>query len=84
MPLRIYMVGAELQCDNQQIMELIHKAGIPGKGSALASLDEKEVAQLKEYIRVNPPPVFAPEPPPEMEKRGPMPAAGPSANSPAR
>ena len=75
------MLGAELQCDNHQIMELVHKAGILGKGTALASLDEKEVAQLREYIRVNPPSVVAPEPPPEMEKRGPMPAAGPSANS---
>ena len=50
MPARIYALAKELKLDSGELSELCAKAGITGKGSALASLTDEEVAKLKRYM----------------------------------
>ena len=50
MPVRIYALAKELKMDGKVLADLSTKAGIPGKGSALASLEDDEVAKLKAYM----------------------------------
>lgn len=50
MPVRIYALAKELKMDGKVLADLCTKAGIPGKGSALASLEDDEVAKLKAYM----------------------------------
>ena len=47
---RIYAFAKELGLDNKQLLDLCDKAGIKGKGSALASLDDDEVASIKSFL----------------------------------
>lgn len=50
MPVRIYAFAKELGLDNKQLLEICEKANVKGKGSALASLDDDEIAIVKEFI----------------------------------
>ena len=50
MPIRIYALAKELQIDNKKLVDICTRAGITGKGSALASLTDEEVARLKTYM----------------------------------
>ncbi|MCA9122384.1 MAG: translation initiation factor IF-2 [Planctomycetaceae bacterium] len=50
MPIRIYALAKELKLDSKDLVEICNKAGITGKGSALASLDDPEVDKLKTYL----------------------------------
>jgi len=50
LPARIYALAKELKIDSGELSEICSKAGITGKGSALASLSDEEVTKLKEYI----------------------------------
>ena len=50
MPVRIYAFAKELGLDNKQLLDICEKANIKGKGSALASLEDDEVAIIKEYM----------------------------------
>ena len=50
MAVRIYALAKELKLDSKDLVNLCTKAGIPGKGSALASLTDKEVTKLKQFI----------------------------------
>ncbi|MGC4006763.1 MAG: translation initiation factor IF-2 N-terminal domain-containing protein [Pirellulales bacterium] len=50
MAIRIYALAKELQLDNKDLVDLLPKAGISGKGSALASLGDDEVAKIKDYL----------------------------------
>ena len=50
MPIRIYALAKELGMDNKQLVDLCEKAGVKGKGSALASLNDDEVAKVKDFI----------------------------------
>ena len=50
MPARIYELAKELKIDSAELSEVCSKAGIVGKGSALASLSDEEVTKLKEYM----------------------------------
>ena len=50
MAVRIYSLAKELKLDSKELVELCTRAGIQDKGSALASLDDAEVARLKEFI----------------------------------
>ncbi|MFO0867697.1 MAG: translation initiation factor IF-2 [Pirellulales bacterium] len=50
MPIRIYALAKDLKIDSKELVDLCVKAGIPGKGSALASLDDDEVVKLKAFI----------------------------------
>ncbi len=47
---RIYAFAKELGLDNKQLLEICGKAGVTGKGSALASLDDDEVSRVKSFI----------------------------------
>jgi translation initiation factor IF-2 len=49
-PIRIYAFAKELELDNKQLLDICEKAGIKGKGSALASLDDDEVSSIKEFM----------------------------------
>ena len=50
MAARIYSLAKELKIDSKELVDLCAKAGIAGKGSALASLDDDEVTRLKEFL----------------------------------
>jgi translation initiation factor IF-2 len=50
LPARIYSLAKELKIDSKELVDLCTKAGITGKGSALASLADEEVERLKEYL----------------------------------
>lgn len=50
MPIRIYALAKDLKLDTKELVEICTRAGIPGKGSALASLEDHEVAKLKAYL----------------------------------
>jgi translation initiation factor IF-2 len=47
---RIYSLAKDLDIDSKELVEICRKAGIPGKGSALASLTDDEVVKLKAYL----------------------------------
>jgi translation initiation factor IF-2 len=47
---RIYSLAKELNIDSKELVELCPKAGIQGKGSALASLTDEEVTKLRAYL----------------------------------
>ncbi len=48
--MRIYALAKELKLDSGELSELCAKAGITGKGSALASLTDEEVVKLKQHL----------------------------------
>ncbi len=50
MPIRIYALAKELQIDSKELVDICTKAGIPGKGSALASLNDDEVVRVKAFL----------------------------------
>jgi translation initiation factor IF-2 len=49
-PIRIYALAKDMKIDSKDLVDLCTKAGIPGKGSALASLEDFEVEKLKAYL----------------------------------
>jgi translation initiation factor IF-2 len=48
---RIYSLAKELKLDSKELVDICTKAGIPGKGSALASLTEDEAEKVKQFLR---------------------------------
>lgn len=50
MPIRIYALAKELKIDSKDLVDICTKAGITGKGSALASLDDVEVDRVKAFL----------------------------------
>ncbi|MGI9456300.1 MAG: translation initiation factor IF-2 [Aeoliella sp.] len=50
MAVRIYALAKELNLDSKELVDICSRAGIPGKGSALASLDEDEIAKVKQHL----------------------------------
>ncbi len=50
MPVRIYALAKELNLDSKELVEVCRKAGIPGKGSALASLSDQEAEKVKNFL----------------------------------
>ena len=50
MPIRIYALAKELDIDSKDLVEVCNKAGVTGKGSALASLTDDEVAKVKSHL----------------------------------
>ena len=71
MPSRIYALAKELKIDSKELVNICTRAGITGKGSALASLDDEEVAKVKAFL-ASPPKKAAPA----------APAAGPATSTP--
>lgn len=50
MAVRIYALAKELDVDSKELVDVCTRAGVPDKGSALASLTDDEVAKVKEYL----------------------------------
>ena len=50
MPIRIYALAKQLKVDHKSVIEACKKAGITGKGSALASLSDEEEAVVKSCL----------------------------------
>ncbi len=50
MSVRIYALAKELGIDSKECVDLCAKAGVTGKGSALASLNDEEEARVRAYI----------------------------------
>ena len=50
MPVRIYALAKELRLDSKQLVEICAKAGISGKGSALASLTDEEAGKVRAFL----------------------------------
>ena len=61
MPKRIYALAKELQIDSKELVDICTRIGILNKGSALASLEDDEVARISKYISGGP--AAAPEKP---------------------
>jgi len=49
-PARIYALAKELNLDSKDLVDLVKKVGITGKGSALASLTDEEADKVREHI----------------------------------
>ncbi len=93
MVVRIYALAKELKLDSKELVDICTKVGISGKGSALASLSDEEVAKLRDHFS-NPSPsakastkssptMAAPERPSEPVRTGKMPViSAPRAKSP--
>ena len=72
---RIYALAKELQLDTKELVDICTRAGIPGKGSALASLSKEEAEKVKNFLAAEkgPKPSGKPGPgtkasPPVMER----------------
>ena len=50
MPVRIYSLAKELSLDSKELVDICNRIGITGKGSALASLEDDEIARIKKHI----------------------------------
>ncbi|MEX2091322.1 MAG: translation initiation factor IF-2 [Pirellulales bacterium] len=50
MAVRIYSLAKELKLDSKDLVDLCAKAGITGKGSALASLTDEEVDRVRSFV----------------------------------
>ena len=48
--IRIYAFAKKLGLDNKQLLDICEQVGIKGKGSALASLEEDEVAKVQQFL----------------------------------
>ncbi|MCI0332984.1 MAG: translation initiation factor IF-2 [Planctomycetes bacterium] len=51
MAVRIYALAKELKLDSKDLVDICTKAGVPGKGSALASITEEEAEKVKLFLR---------------------------------
>jgi len=47
---RIYALAKELNLDSKELVDICSRAGVTGKGSALASLSEDEVTTVKQFV----------------------------------
>jgi translation initiation factor IF-2 len=47
---RIYSLAKDLGLDSKELVDLCTRIGIQGKGSALASLENEEIARIKRYL----------------------------------
>jgi len=50
LPIRIYALAKQLNLDSKVLVDICVKAGVTGKGSALASLTDEETARVKEFL----------------------------------
>ena len=50
LPVRIYALAKELKVDSKDLVDICAKAGITGKGSALASLTDDESDKVKAFV----------------------------------
>ncbi len=81
MAVRIYALAKELKIDSKDLVDICTKAGVLGKGSALASLTEEEAEKVKQFLhgggtaKAKPakPAPLAPQPPAQLARSGKMP-----------
>ena len=50
MAVRIYSLAKDLGLDSKELVDLCTRLGIQGKGSALASLEDEEIARIKRHM----------------------------------
>ena len=50
MAVRIYSLAKDLGLDSKELVDLCTRLGIQGKGSALASLEDEEIARIKKHL----------------------------------
>jgi translation initiation factor IF-2 len=50
LPIRIYALAKQLNIDSKELVDICTKAGVSGKGSALASLTDEEMAKVTAFI----------------------------------
>ncbi len=50
MPIRIYALAKQLKLDSKVLVDICTKAGVTGKGSALASLTDQELEKVTAFI----------------------------------
>ena len=50
MPARIYALAKELNLDSKDLVDVVKKVGITGKGSALASLSDDEAQKVRDFL----------------------------------
>ena len=50
MAVRIYSLAKDLGMDSKELVDLCTRLGIQGKGSALASLEDEEIARIKRHM----------------------------------
>ncbi|MFN7737986.1 MAG: translation initiation factor IF-2 [Pirellula sp.] len=60
MAIRIYSLAKDLGLDSKELVDLCARIGIQGKGSALASLEEDEIARIKKHLEEKAAPAAAP------------------------
>ncbi|MDP1564261.1 MAG: translation initiation factor IF-2 [Pirellulaceae bacterium] len=60
MAIRIYTFAKDLGLDNKALLDICEKLGVHGKGSALASLSDEEIAKIKKYLEGSAEKVSAP------------------------
>jgi translation initiation factor IF-2 len=48
---RIYALAKELKLDSKELVDICTNAGLPGKGSALASLTDEEAERVRQFVR---------------------------------
>lgn len=51
MAVRIYSLAKELDIDSKELVDVCARAGVTGKGSALASLSDDEVVKIKDFLK---------------------------------
>jgi translation initiation factor IF-2 len=52
-PIRIYALAKQLKMDNKVLVDICTKAGITGKGSALASLTDEELVKVTAFMEAS-------------------------------
>ena len=83
MPVRIYSLAKDLSLDSKELVDICNRIGITGKGSALASLEDDEIARIKKHLASS---GTAEQPPPAkgVPERPKSPAVEPSPMAPVR
>jgi len=75
---RIYSLAKDLGIDSKELVDLCARIGIQGKGSALASLENDEIAKIKNHLAEKSAPA------PEAAKESPKPSREPVKDAPIR
>ncbi|MEQ1827552.1 MAG: translation initiation factor IF-2 [Pirellula sp.] len=69
MAVRIYSLAKDLGLDSKELVDLCTKIGIQGKGSALASLEDDEIARIKRHLDEKAAPQASAPPPTQVVKQ---------------
>ncbi len=65
MAVRIYSLAKDVGLDSKELVDLCARLGIQNKGSALASLEDDEIAKIKKHLEEKSSATAAPPPPPK-------------------